>query len=211
MPCRHIRSDDGKTTGFICSRASRRGRCQVCGGASEYECDYPASKASGTCDAKMCTRCSLHFAGRWQPLGEGLNLSDSYDFCPVHQPFVFYYGQRLIFVVNSRSVQQGELIDRTTPLGNPFKLGDEDTPAVRERILQDYRRHLWREMQTPESTTSRELSRLFDLWQAQGVLMLRCWCVPKACHGQVVARALVWQAEQACQIVHHPGNVIDSQ
>jgi Domain of unknown function (DUF4326) len=196
MPCTPFKNSNGAVTGFICSRSKpSTAKCVGCGGrAGGFLCDFPATKASGACDARLCAKCSLHFGWRWTPMGNGLDLHDSYDFCPKHRPFVFEQKQRLIWVVSSRtSGEIGELIDRTTPLGNPYKLGDEDSPAAREAVLAQYRQWLWAEMKS-DSAANRELDRLQTLWRETGLLMLRCWCTPKACHGQVVASALSWRA-----------------
>jgi hypothetical protein len=80
-------------------------------------CDFPATKASATCDARLCAQCTLSFGWRWLPMGGELSLADSYDFCPKHRPFVFEQDRRLIWVVSTRtSGEIGELIDRTTPI-----------------------------------------------------------------------------------------------
>jgi len=196
MPCEPFKSNDGKTTGIICRGRTRPGKCASCDGRSEYECDFPSHKKSGTCDAKVCARCSLHIAGRWMPLGTEFQTMDSYDFCPTHKPFVFVTGKRLIYVVNSSQLKEGELIDRTTPLGNPYKLTGDDTPAQREQVIRKFKAYLWQQMQKPESEVSRDLARLREIWLEKNILTLRCWCTPRACHGQVIAKALAWQLTQ---------------
>lgn len=196
MPCQPFQSRDDKITGIICRRSRRGGKCRSCGAPSAYECDFPASKASGTCDTKICARCSLHFGWRWET--DGVNLQDSYDFCPTHAPFVFAHEQRLIFVASHRGGQAGEMIDRTTPLGNPYRLdgADGDTPEARAAVLEQYRQWLWREMQNSNSRAKQDLDQLKAIWLENGTLTLLCWCTPKPCHGQIVARALCWLAQQ---------------
>lgn len=206
MPCQHIKSKDGKTTAILnIGNDGRRTKCASCGDPSDYECDFPTGNKSGTCDAKICARCTLHIGGRWMDFGTEFQKLDSYDFCKVHQPFVFVHESRLIYVVNCRDVgnnlfsddaQASELIDRTTPLGNPFKLDGEDTPAKRAAVISRFKRHLWEQMKDGDSAVSRDLARLREIWLTKKVLMLRCWCAPKACHGQVIAKALVWQAQE---------------
>ncbi len=201
MGCALIKSNDGQTTAILhFGKGVRRSPCVSCGAYNEYECDFPASNKSGTCDAKLCARCSLHLGGRWLAIGQEFQKLDSYDFCKLHQPFVFVYDTRLIYAVNSRELESslfsdastGELIDRTTPLGNPFKLDGNATPAKRADVIRRFRAYLWEEMHTPDSAISRELARLQAIWLERKILTLRCWCTPKSCHGQVIAKALIW-------------------
>ena len=193
MPCEPFRSADGTVTGILCTRRGKRAKCGSCGAPCDYECDFPTDKKSQTCDAKICAACSLHIVGRQMSIGGGLYKPDSYDFCKTHQPFVFHHEGKLIYVANSRNLKDGELVDRTTPLGNPYKLEGEDTPTARAAVIEQYRQHLWRELQNPASAASQDLSKLREIWLENGSLILRCWCTPRACHGQVIARALIWQ------------------
>lgn len=172
-----------KTRAIVCGgrRRSRRDRC-ACGGSGDYQCDYPSGKTSGTCDAFICSDCVLHLP----------QANNSLDYCATHTPFVFEYQGLRILVVNNRFVQLGELCDRSTPLGNPFNLdGMNDTSASRLIVIERFRRHLWKQMQKPDNPASLELARLLQLWQEQGELVLRCWCAPRECHSQVIARALI--------------------
>lgn len=55
MPCRPI-IVKGFATGFICSR-TKAPRC-ACGKPSEYQCDAPTARKSGTCDRHLCASCA---------------------------------------------------------------------------------------------------------------------------------------------------------
>ena len=185
MQCQSLQLPN-QTRAIICSgrRTSRRQvnpQC-ACGEASDYLCDFPDRRAQGTCSAAICVKCSLHL-----PTGD-----DSLDYCATHSPFVFQFEGRRILVVNNRNTQSGELIDRTTPLGNPYTLGEmTDTPGARLTIIAKYRKFLWKQMQIANSPVNLELARLLQIWQESGELILRCWCAPKHCHGQVIAKALM--------------------
>ena len=175
-----------KTRAIVCGGRRRSKRAKetcACGGSGDYQCDFPDRRASGTCDAYICVKCTLHL-----PHGE-----HSLDYCAAHQPFVFTHLGLRILVVNNRNTQAGELIDRTSPLGNPYTLaGMDDTPGARLTIITKFRSYLWKQMQQPDSVVSSELARLLQLWQENRELVLRCWCAPKHCHGQVIAKALIY-------------------
>ena len=64
-------------------------------------------------------------------------------------------------------------VDRTTPYGNPFRIG---VHGDRARVILLYRRHL-REKPALVERIRRNL---------QGAL-LECWCAPEACHADVIA------------------------
>lgn len=98
----------------------------------------------------------------------------------------------MIEVVNKyRWKGDGEVIMRGTPLGNPFKFGNEQE---REMRIEQYRQWLWRQMQS-DTPARRELQRLYNLWLKNGRLVLICCCAPKPCHGDIIKRALIWMSE----------------
>lgn len=83
----------------------------------------------------------------------------------------------------------GELVDRTTPLGNPFKISDKCT---REECIEQYKG--WLEnvvFRTLYFAPDPRQCMFYDLvrkYKENGNrLILICWCVPKSCHAQVIA------------------------
>lgn len=61
MTCTPIKFGDGGT-GFVCSRPSRKQQkfCKGCGRPADLLCDWKVKgKASGTCDAPICLRCTM--------------------------------------------------------------------------------------------------------------------------------------------------------
>jgi hypothetical protein len=67
-------------------------------------------------------------------------------------------------------------IGRPSRWGNPFKLAKDADDAERMRVLEQYERWL------------REQTRLMlKLHELRG-RVLGCWCAPKLCHGDVLAR-----------------------
>ena len=74
-------------------------------------------------------------------------------------------------------------IDRQTEWGNPFKIGQDGN---REDVIKNYRQHLYKRVQNGD-VSLQSLAALKDK-------TLACWCVPKNCHGQVLANAATWAA-----------------
>jgi hypothetical protein len=101
------------------------------------------------------------------------------------------------FVVNLRAFAHPERhrlvkIDRSSVLGNPFPMKSE---ADREKVIAQYRVWLWREYNKPESKVREALREISALHEG-GDVLLGCWCAPKACHGDIVKKALEWMRAQ---------------
>ena len=212
MACQIIESPKFGRTLVHCDSGPRK-RCSGCGQECDLLCDFPTSRPDG-CSRPICENCALHLPRRvLMDDGNALPFDgqpmeywmwDSVDICPGHRPFTFQAGDRLIFVVNAKDTRFGEMIDRTSPLGNPFPVV-HDTPAERERLIGLHKRHLWTQMQDPDSKESIELIRLAQI-ALERDLVLVCHCNPKPCHGQTVAKALVWLIGKG--LAHNPGQKI---
>ena len=72
-------------------------------------------------------------------------------------------------------------IDRRTKWGNPFQMRHEDE---RSKVIELYREWLWREIKQGRIDL-KELAALDGK-------TLGCWCAPKPCHGDVLAKAASW-------------------
>ena len=70
------------------------------------------------------------------------------------------------------------LIDRRTKWGNRFRIGPDGT---RDQVIARYRADLWRRIRAGEIALE-ELAEIAGCWYA-------CWCLPRRCHGEVLARA----------------------
>jgi hypothetical protein len=75
-------------------------------------------------------------------------------------------------VVNLRTDEYDIRIDRKTKWGNPFIIGKD---GDREEVVRKYRQWIF--------TQPELLSALHELKGKR----LGCWCVPLACHGNVLA------------------------
>lgn len=85
-----------------------------------------------------------------------------------------------------------EYIGRPSPLGNPYPMRSE---SDRETVIARYRQWLWGQLKA-DTPAAREIDRLARLHKAGSAIALACWCAPRACHGDVVAKAIRWKADQ---------------
>jgi hypothetical protein len=80
-------------------------------------------------------------------------------------------------------------IDRQTKWGNPFPMHAE---SERADVVEKYRLHLRDQLAAEE--THGIADTLAGLAELHGKRLF-CWCAPKACHGDVLARAAKWAVE----------------
>jgi len=76
-------------------------------------------------------------------------------------------------VVHCKKEEYDIYIGRPSDFGNPFEIGKDGT---REEVIEKYEKYL--------RSTPNLMARLYQL---QGKV-LGCWCSPKPCHGDVLAR-----------------------
>ena len=90
-----------------------------------------------------------------------------------------------ITVANKKNYNgPGVYIGRPSPLGNPFPLTNE---AHRKDVIDLYRDWL-KEMYAQHGHVYDELHRLAAMEED---IILICWCAPKACHGDVIKKAII--------------------
>lgn len=80
-----------------------------------------------------------------------------------HQPFDVYIG-------------------RPSPWGNPFVIGKDGS---RDEVIEKYRHFLWQKIRQEGTPFIAQLASL------EGKT-LGCFCAPKACHGDVLIKAVNW-------------------
>jgi len=99
----------------------------------------------------------------------------------------------MIKVVNKHHGEQGEYIGRGSPLGNPFTHMKGTKArwivATREEAVARYRDWLRDQLLEKNPAIIAELRRLMELAE-KGDLNLKCFCAPKACHGDVIKEFL---------------------
>lgn len=92
-----------------------------------------------------------------------------------------------IKILNRRKDKGGHYVGRPTPLGNPWRAGDDLT---RDEAVAKYKTWLNIQWRTGNHAVRQELRRLADILQEEGELKLACWCAPKNCHANVIAQAV---------------------
>lgn len=73
---------------------------------------------------------------------------------------------------------------RPSTLGNPYEIRRD---GDRDKVIGLYRRWLWCRMMARDKAVLEALGKL----TAESVL--GCWCSPRRCHCEVIARAWAWQ------------------
>lgn len=76
--------------------------------------------------------------------------------------------------------------DRTSPLGNPFRMRDK-SQAERNRVCDKYYNY-FHENLNPDKAPPGFLEQLDEILQAaeKGDVTIGCWCVPDRCHCQTI-------------------------
>ena len=88
-------------------------------------------------------------------------------------------------VVNKYKEDYDVYIGRGSMWGNPFRIGEHGT---REEVIELYRKFLWSQVKLGLVTKD-------DLTSLRG-RRLGCFCKPKACHGDVIVRAVEWALKE---------------
>ena len=101
----------------------------------------------------------------------------------------------MFIAVNRSQVRSFETnhvwVDRRSVLGNPFEM-KEKTSQERNRVIAQYRKWLWEQIQSKNAKVINELNRLLYLERQFNKLCLVCWCKPLPCHSDVLVKCLEW-------------------
>ena len=94
-----------------------------------------------------------------------------------------------------------EYIGRGSPLGNPFSHKENTRAAVvvesREKAIEMYAKYLLEQIQEGNQSVIDEMDRLAHIAMSKGKLVLRCYCAPKPCHGDVIRKVLLEAIQEA--------------
>jgi len=82
-------------------------------------------------------------------------------------------------VVNMKNEIANVKVDRSSVLGNPYRIGKDGN---RSEVIKKYKEYLWNCICVVD-----ELNRLKDM---SDDTVLGCHCKPKACHGDVIVSAV---------------------
>lgn len=90
-------------------------------------------------------------------------------------------------VVNKYKVDMSDpdivYVGRGSPFGNPFVMQNK-SDEERARVIEEYRHWLWAQIQ--QGAITKEM-----LLELDGK-RLACYCAPRACHGDVLVKAIKW-------------------
>ena len=78
-------------------------------------------------------------------------------------------------------------VGRPTPLGNPFPMRKE---SDRDKVCEQYEEWFNEKLSQQDPTVLNELRRLFVIGRSQGYLKLGCYCAPRRCHADTIAKFL---------------------
>ena len=76
-------------------------------------------------------------------------------------------------------------VDRSTPLGNPYYMNDENE---RDKVCDKYAAYLTASYNT-KTDIADELNRITDALNHSDVVLL-CWCYPKRCHAEEIIKLI---------------------
>jgi len=92
----------------------------------------------------------------------------------------------VIKITNKKRGGKGEYVGRPSVLGNPFPLRSEEE---RERVIRRFEEWLEQALKR-DAKVRAEMNRLYSELIKKGSLELTCWCSPRPCHAEVIARKL---------------------
>lgn len=73
-------------------------------------------------------------------------------------------------------------VDRSSILGNPFKMNDE---SDRDRVCDEYKEYFYKKIKLKNPNFITELNRIYNL-SYENNIALGCWCIPLRCHAEVI-------------------------
>lgn len=78
-------------------------------------------------------------------------------------------------------------VDRTTILGNPFKMFNE---SERDKVCDNYYRYFEEKISQNDRVILEELQKIKHLASKKPVFTIGCHCAPRRCHGDTIANFL---------------------
>lgn len=92
-----------------------------------------------------------------------------------------------IEIINIRDFKPSQpfdmLIDRRSPIGNPFILKDENQ---RDLVCDKYYEWFKHRIRLEDEKFIAYLDMLIAIYKKYEKLRLFCWCAPKRCHGETI-------------------------
>jgi hypothetical protein len=80
------------------------------------------------------------------------------------------------------------IVDRRSPLGNPFIMRGE---SQRDEVCNQYDAYFRKKVESNDPAFLKELCRIQEIAVQYNQITLFCWCAPKRCHAQTIANWLL--------------------
>lgn len=87
---------------------------------------------------------------------------------------------------------------KTNPLGNPFSMKNE---SQRDAVCEQHIEHVKKQWKIKNSPLRNEIIKLAKRYANGENLALQCFCSPRRCHGEYLAKVIIWVAEK---IINNP-------
>lgn len=79
------------------------------------------------------------------------------------------------------------LIDRTTPLGNPYFMNGEKNRNI---VCDRYEEWFNKRLNSYDESFWQYLNQIITAYKNSNQVRLFCWCSPKRCHGETIKKFL---------------------
>ena len=99
----------------------------------------------------------------------------------------------MIIVTRKSDRRKGWYIGRPSTFGNPFCIGRDGN---RTEVIEKYRQYLWRKFKEGNSPIWAGIEKMAEAHLAGEDVVLKCFCAPKPCHGDILKRAIEWLAKE---------------
>jgi hypothetical protein len=87
---------------------------------------------------------------------------------------------------NARPAHEYDVrVDRSSVLGNPFNM--EHDESLRDSVCDKYEEYFYKQIRRSASFIQ-EIDRIRQLYMKHGRIRLYCWCHPKRCHAETIAK-----------------------
>lgn len=90
-------------------------------------------------------------------------------------------------VVVTRVGPEAQNVGRPTALGNPFFMRDE---SMRNEVCDEYEKWFKDKVEKEDPAVMGQLKRLLSIGKKTGTINLGCYCAPRRCHADTIARFL---------------------
>lgn len=91
----------------------------------------------------------------------------------------------MITIVNLRTTRNCTRVDRSTVLGNPYHMGQDQSETKRNLVCDLYAAYCW-DAYNRDAAYRAAIDELVKQYVCGMPLVLGCWCAPKRCHAESI-------------------------